>query len=202
MKAEIDRSKASFKLDLIETANADPEIKSSDLRLLIAYVSVIEWPSAKAWLSMTLARAKTGLSERQFWTSRARLLGGNDAKRAYLKPVRGSAKVGSFTIINPWRQEALDHIKVMTGHYIETEKHRKAVSRNKQSVSRNDNLSLQKLQGHKPHCPCKFCSPVPAEIAGKYPSISTPRKNEVREEGNQSPNVVLLMHHMKRSAGL
>ena len=66
MKAELDRSKASFKLDLVETANADPALNPADLKVLAAYVAVMAWPSCKAWLAAAQAMAMTGLSDRQF----------------------------------------------------------------------------------------------------------------------------------------
>jgi hypothetical protein len=189
MKREFDKSKASFKLDLIETANADPMVTAADLKLLAAFISVMEWPTCKTWLSTTLARAKTGLSERQYWTSRARLSGKNDAKRPYMIPARMGGKVAAFKLINPWREEAIEHVGVMTDYYRERERQRKEKSRSKKSVSQKGNSSLQSVQGHKPGCPCKICSPVPAEFADKYPSVSTP-KIIGREETDLGSNVL------------
>ncbi|KQZ25832.1 hypothetical protein ASD50_20630 [Mesorhizobium sp. Root552] len=175
MKRELDRSKASFKLDLMETANADPMVTGADLKLLSAFVSVMEWPSCRAWLSPVLARAKTGLSERQYWTSRARLAGDNKAKRPYLIPAKGGQAVASFKLINPWREEAIEHVIAMTAYHKESERQRKAKARKKKSASKSEDLSLQSVQGHEPGCPCRICSSVPAEFADKYPSCSTPK---------------------------
>lgn len=203
MKAKLDKSKASYKLDLIETANADPMVTAADLKLLAAYASVMEWPSCKAWLSVTLARAKTGLSERQYWTSRARLSGKSRNKnkpcRQYLIHAHGAESVTEFKLINPWRDEAIDHVAAMTAHFQAAERHRKATRRAKKTAQEAAELSLYSMQGHEPSCPCTQCSPVPALSAGKYPSDSTPMKKGSREEEPLGSNVVLFNGERKAS---
>ncbi|ESZ17550.1 hypothetical protein NKI32_19850 [Mesorhizobium sp. M0761] len=189
MKKELDTSKASFKLDLIETANADPVMTAADLKLLAAYMSVMEWPSGKAWLSITLGCAKTGLSERQYWTSRTRLAGKNEAKRPYMIAAGGSGTVDAFKLINPWRDEAIEHVAAMTAFHRERLRQQKAKSRLKKITSQTSDVSLQPLQGHNPGCHCKICSPVTATIADKYPSDSTPRK-EGAGKNNPGSNVL------------
>ena len=194
MKKELDRSKASFKLDLLETANADPMISPYDFRLLSAYVALMEWPSCRTRLSPSLAMSKTGIGERQFWISRACLAGKNPESRAYLIPGKRLPN-GSQTyhLINPWRDEAMAHVEAMTAYHREVARYKKAKKR--------EQAPLQNMQGHLMGCSCIICSAVPARCADDYPSMITPRKKGVREEGDQSPNVVLLKDHVKRSAG-
>lgn len=190
MKKELDRSKASFKLDLIETANADPMVRPADFKVLAAYAAVLKWPSCKTWLTPTLAQAMTGLSERQFWNSRARLTGNNPEKRAYLIPTRKIENTATFLLINPWRDEALEQIEAMARYHREVARQKKAKERAA--------LSLQNLQGHEEGCPCKFCSPVPANSAGNTPLMITPRKKESRGEDEKGAKVVNMADHRRR----
>lgn len=193
MKQEMDRSKASFKLDLIETANADPMVSASDLKVLIAYVSVMEWPSCRTWLAASLAQAMTGLSERQFRSSRACLLGKNAAGRAYLVTARQSGKVAAYRLINPWRDEARQHIAAMTDYHKEVERQKKAGKRSALSrqnlQGQNTEMSLQDLPGQNDACPGKICRSVPAEFAAYTPSVITP-KNIGRGQTDPGSNVV------------
>lgn len=179
MKKELDRSKASFKLDLIETANADPVVTASDLKLLAAYVAVMAWPSHKTWLVESLATAKTGLSHGQFWKSRARLLGKNEEKRAYLIAIRQGGKVATYKLINPWRDEAMELIDAKLAYNREVERQRKAAKRAKSSVQNLEgqkaDLSLQNLDGQNHPCPSRIWSFVPPKNGGNNPSVSTPR---------------------------
>ncbi|TIQ86447.1 MAG: hypothetical protein E5X38_15980 [Mesorhizobium sp.] len=181
MKEELDSSKASFKLDLIETANADPMLSPSDFKLLSAYVAVLKWPSCKTWLAASLAMAMTGLSERQFRISRACLLGKNEAGRAYLVPARSAGKIATYRLVNPWRDEARQHIAAITAYHKEVERQKKAKKR--------AGLSLQNLPGHKADCPCKICRSVPANSAAYSPLEITPREEEAGEE-NHGSNVI------------
>lgn len=142
MKKELDKSKASFKLDLIETANADPVVTASDLKLLAAYVSVLEWPSCKTWLVESLATAKTGLSHGQYWKSRARLLGKNEEKRAYLIAIRQCRKVATYKLVNPWRDEALELIDAKLAYHREVERQRKAAKRAATSLQKMGKVPL------------------------------------------------------------
>lgn len=193
MRRDLDRSKGSFKLDLIETGNADPMLSASDLKVLVAYASVMEWPSCRTWLAASLAMAMTGLSERQFRSSRACLLGKNDAGRAYLLPARQSGKVVAYRLINPWRDEALQHIAAMTDYHKEVERQKKAGKRS--VLSRQDlqgqtaEMSLQNLPGQNRTCPGKICRSVPAEFAAYTPSVITP-KNIGRGQTDFGSNVV------------
>jgi len=192
VKKELESSKASFKLDIIETANADPMVSPADLKVLVAFISVMEWPSCKAWLASTLGQAKTGLSDRQFRESRDRLSGKNDAKRAYLLAARKARRVSTFVLVNPWRDEALDHIEAMLGHKREVERQRKATKRAA--------LSRQNVPGQN--------GPVPAEFAGlsrQNLPPSTPygepqEKRVDREEDHLGGNVVPFNAISRRSA--
>lgn len=191
MKKDLDRSKASFKLDLLETANADPTVSPADFKVLAAYASVLEWPSCRTWLAASLARAMTGLSERQFRTSRGRLLGKNDAKRAYLTPARRGGKVAAYKLVNPWRDEALEHVAAMTGYHKEVERQKKAIIR--------ADLSRQNLQGQEPTCPGKICRSVPAEFAAYTPSVIPPKKKGGHIEQPKAGTVVLLSDHRRKA---
>jgi hypothetical protein len=190
MKKELDKSKASFKLDLIETANADPILSGSDLKLLVAYASVMKWPSCRTWLAASLAQAMTGLSERQFRSSRACLLGKNDFKRAYLLPATRSGEVAAYRLINPWRDEARQYVEAMTAYHREVERQKKAAQRSA--------LSRQNLPGQNTPCPGKICRSVPAKFAAYTPKVITP-KNIGREETDLGTNVLSFTNPRKAS---
>ncbi|TIQ96698.1 hypothetical protein [Mesorhizobium sp.] len=175
MKAELDRSKASFKLDLIETANIDPMLTPADFKVLAAYVAVMAWPSCKTWLAAPLGMAMTGLSHGQFWKSRARLLGENDERRAYLVEARGRPqKIAAYHLVNPWRDEARERVKAMTAYHREVDREKKL---KKQAAA-----SLQKVEGQNEGGPSKNWSSVPPEFAGNIPLEITPREEEAGDE--------------------
>ncbi len=184
MKKDLDRSKASFKLDLIETANADPVVSPADFKLLSAYVAVMAWPSCKAWLVEPLGRAKTGLSHGQFWKSRNRLLGDNEEKRAYLIAVRHGGKVSTYKLINPWRDEARTLIDAMIDHHREVARQRKESKSATLSLQNLEGqeagLSVQKMEGQNNAVPPKKWSHVPPKNGAYYPSVITPRKKGSR----------------------
>lgn len=182
MKKELDKSKASFKLDLIETANADPLLSPSDFKVLAAYAAVMDWPSGRTWLAASLATAMTGVSDRQFRESRSVLRGKNAAGRAYLMPARKGGKIVAYTLVNPWRDEAKAHIEALTDYH-------KEVARQKKARQRAE-LSLQILPGQELACPGKICRSVPAKSAAYTPLMITPRKKGSREEGSLGSNVV------------
>lgn len=194
MKQELDRSKASFKLDVIETANADPMLTPADFKLLAAYVAVMDWPSHKTWLAESLAIAKTGLSHGQFWKSRSRLLGKNEERRAYLIAVRSNGKVAAYKLVNPWRDEAREHIEAMTAYHREAARQKKAAKRAAPSLQQMEGqsikLSLHSVEGQTPPCPSRIWGPVPPENGAYYPSMITPNEKGVRGEGNPVSNVV------------
>ncbi|MCO6386219.1 hypothetical protein [Aliihoeflea sp. 40Bstr573] len=128
-------SKASFKLDLIETVNADPMMEPSDLKLIAAYAALMQWPKREAWLSTSRARAMTGLSERAVTDSRRRLSGKNEMNRVYLKPVRKSGLTQVFRIENPWREDCRQHVAIRTEHFRESQAERQAERRRLKRVS-------------------------------------------------------------------
>lgn len=193
MKADFDKSKASFKLDLMETANADPMVSPADFKVLCAYAAVMKWPSGRTWLAASLAQAMTGLSERQFRSSRACLLGKNEARRAYLVPALRAGEVAAYRLINPWRDGARKHIEAMTAYHKEVERQKKASQRS--ALSRKNlhgqeaDLSLQDLPGQNESCPGKICRSVPAKFAAYTPKVITP-KNMSRNETGLGSSVV------------
>lgn len=204
MKTELHPLKSTFKLDLIETANADPMLSPADLKVLVAYVSVMEWPSCRTWLATPLAMAMTGLSERQFRSSRSNLRGKNEAGRAYLTPARRGGKVVAYSLVNPWRDDALAHIEAMTGYYREAARQKKAAQR---SVASRQNLpgqqadlSLQILPGQDGGCPGKICRSVPAKSAA-YNPVTYSQKEELRRgEIPLGSNVVPLDGRRRRAS--
>lgn len=182
MKRELDKTKASYKLDLIETANVDPVIKPADFKLLAAYVAVMEWPSCHAELAMTLAMAKTGLSDRQIELSKKRLLGKNEEGRAYLSPVRRRSNLARYMLVNPWRDDARDLTIAMLGHHQEVERQRKAKKRGL--------LSPQKSSGDKMSLSPENSSVMsPENSSGKYP-YEYPKEEKGRGETDLGSNVV------------
>jgi hypothetical protein len=193
MKKELEKSKASFKLDLIETANADPMLSPADFKVLSAYASVLEWPSCRTWLASSLATSMTGLSDRQFRDSRACLLGKNAAKRAYLVPIRQSGKVTKYQLFNPWRDEALAHIKAKTDYAREVARQKKEAQRaavSRQNVpGQESDLSRRNLPGQNVGCPGKICRSVPAKFAAYTPLLNPPRIIG-REEPDLGSNVL------------
>jgi len=182
MKKELDSSKASYKLDLIETANVDPIIKPADFKLLAAYVAVMEWPSCQCELAMTLAMAKTGLSGRQIELSKRRLLGKNEEGRAYLSPVRRRSNLSRYMLVNPWRDEARERTIAMLGYHQAVERQRKAKKRAL--------LSPQNSSGDKMGLSPENSSVMsPENSSGKYP-YEYPNKDKGREENSPGSNVV------------
>ena len=117
-------SKASFKLDLIETVNADPMMKPSDLALVAAHLTFMTWPDRLSWLSMSRARAATGMSERQIGYSRRRI-----AKRGYLKFVERRGTTSVFQIENTRTEDMRHHVALLTGNFREKQKNRQAERR-------------------------------------------------------------------------
>jgi len=202
MTREHDKSKASFKLDLIETANADPMVGPADFKVLCAYAAVIEWPSCKTWLASSLAQAMTGLSDRQFRDSRKRLLGMNDEGRAYLFPVRQDGKISKYRLFNPWHDEAEALIKTKLAYHREVARQKKAQQRAsapRQNLQGHEvEMSWQNLPGQNGACPGKFCRSVPANSAAYTPLVNPPRIIG-REETGLGSNVVPFNNPRKAS---
>lgn len=158
-------SKASFKLDLIETVNADPAMEASDVKLIAAYAAVMGWPKREAWLSSSRARAMTGLSERQVSNSRSRLAGQNKARRTYLSEIRKDGLTTVFRIENPWREDCRQHVAIMTEQFREGQKERQAERRRVVRVPAT-------VADTETDCPRNECSNVPATVAGNIPSYT------------------------------
>lgn len=193
MKAELDKSKASFKLDLIETANVDPMLTPADFKLLLAYVSVIQWPSCKAWLSEPLGMAMTGLNRAQFWKSRARLRGGNDEGRAYLLEARfRKQKVAEFNLVNPWRDEAIALRTAMMEYHREVVRQQKSTKR---AASSLQNLETQNRVG-----PSRIYKSVPPDNSSNTPLVNPPRKKGNRVENKPSANVVPFKRNPRKAS--
>lgn len=192
MKTELDRSKASFKLDLLETANADPMVTPADFKVLAAYVAVMSWPSCRAWLATSLAMAMTSLSDRQFEKSRARLLGRNAETRAYLTPIRQGGKIATYMLINPWRDEARAHIDAMLGYHREVARQKKARKR--------ASVSPKNVRGQDEACPRKIFGPVPEKNSDNTPLLNPPTKKEGRGETPLGSNVVPLDGRRRRAS--
>ena len=185
-----DARKASFKLDLIETANADPVLEASDLKLIAAYASVMTWPKREAWLSGSRARAMTGLSERQVSKSRARLVGKNVAKHAYLHEVRRNGLTTVFRIDNPFREKILIHISQKTEYLRERQRDRQVERRRVQrAVLANSARTKEDLSQSPRDCD------VPEMDAGNIPS-PTPQNIALKEESPSEMN-----SYAKQSAG-
>lgn len=181
MKKDLDTKKASFKLDLIETANVDPVIRPADFKLLAAYVAVLEWPSSQCELAMTLAMAKTGLSDRQIEKSRARLLGRNEEGRAYLCPVRRTSNSARYMLVNPWRDEARERTIAMLRYHQDAERQKKS----KKRASMSPNF----VRGQNGPVP-EFCSVMSPNSVRVSTPISTPTRKGVRGEVSLNSNVV------------
>ncbi|RWI46374.1 MAG: hypothetical protein EOQ93_29870 [Mesorhizobium sp.] len=190
MKAELDRSKAAYKLDLIETANVDPMVTQPDFKLLCAYVAVMAWPTCRTWLTAPLGMAMTGLSHGQFWKSRSRLLGENDAGRAYLVEARGNRqKVTAFHLINPWRDEARERVKAMMAYHREADRQKKSKKRAA--------ASLQAMEGQNAGCPSTLWSSVPPDCGGNTPLEIPPREEEA---GDEKPGANVVPFNIRRAS--
>jgi hypothetical protein len=172
---DADRNKASFKLDLIETVNADPLMKASDLKLIVAYSAMMQWPKREAWLSTSRARAMTGLSERQVISSRNRLTGGNDLKRKYLTELRRLGQSTVFRIENPWREDSRQHVAIETERHRERQAERQADRRRHARAVSANIADTEEAMSHSP----SECD-VPANIAGNIPSY-TPQNIALKE---------------------
>jgi hypothetical protein len=182
MNRGLDTSKASFKLDLIETANADPMVTPADFKVLSAYAALMKWPSCKSWLATTMAMAMTGLSDRQFEKSKARLLGKNEERRAYLTPIMHGGKVATFMLINPWRDEARVRVDAMLAYHREVARQKKATIR--------ASLSPNTIRGQEVACPRTQFGSVPELSSVNTPLLITPKEKKVRGEDARGSNVV------------
>lgn len=166
-----DKSKASFKLDLVETVNADPVMQPTDLSLLVAYLSMMSWPTCKSWLSTSRARAMTSLSERQIVTSRQRL-----QERGYMieeGTIQGTSKL--FRITNPRRDDMRQHVAIMTDDYREKQATRQAERRRRSRPVPANSAETEEAMSQSPG----ECD-VSANSAGYYPSY-TPQDLALKE---------------------
>lgn len=166
----IDQAKGSFKLDLFETVNADPQMQPGDLALIVAYAQRMEWPRRLAWLSIAAARAMTGLSERQVNVARGRLL-----KRGYLedKGKRGVARL--FKIGNPRAAQMREHVSDATAYFREQIKDRQSSRRRKVRVC----AEIAPTESHVSQHPGD--SDVCANSAGNVP-VYTPQYLALKKE--------------------
>ena len=125
-------------------------------------------------------------------------------RRAYLRPARRGGSVTAYSLINPWRDEAIVHVEAMTAYHKEVERQRKATKRaslpRPNIPGREAEMSLQILPGHEPGCPGKICRPVPAEFAAYYPSGSTPKKRGSRKDKGQGAEIINITNHLRRPA--
>lgn len=166
-------SKASFKLDMIETVNADPLMQPSDLALVAAHLCVMSWPERRAWLSTSKARAMTGLSERQIVNSRARI-----AKRGYftLDGLYGTTKI--FRLENNRLEDMRQHIVITTTYLKEIQKdrqtERRRLARTVYANSAETEIGCHAAQGD--------CD-VSANSAGNIPSLP-PQNIALKGEGH------------------
>jgi hypothetical protein len=166
-----DKSKASFKLDLIETVNADPKVKQpSDLKLLAAYCSVMGWPKRRAWLSTSRARAMTGLAESQVSTSRKRL-----QEQGYLKEDGTERGTKAFILENPRRDDIRQHIAILTEHLRDKQAERQATRRaHWKAVSANSGDTPEPMSHSPSECD------VSPNSGGNIPSY-TPQNIALKE---------------------
>ncbi|RWE11559.1 MAG: hypothetical protein EOS61_15630 [Mesorhizobium sp.] len=171
-EAKVEASKASFKLTLIETVAADPLLQPSDLSLTVAYLAFLTWPARKVWLTTTAARARTGLSERQIATSRARLL-----DRKYLvdtETKKGFSQV--FRVDNPRAEEMRDHVVYTVENLKEQMAARQADRRRLARIVPAEIAETDETMSHAPSA----CD-VPAAIAEEIPPY-TPQDMAMKEE--------------------
>lgn len=176
---EIDRAKGAFKLDLIETVAADPLLEGSDVEMIVAYASVMSWPKREAWLSISRARAKTGLSERQISKCRLRLSGvarkGEDkAYRPYLVALRQEGLTTIYRVDNPWLENSREHVAMATDFYREKQSERQKERRRTKHVPAK-NADTQEPMSHS-----HGVGNVPAINAGNIPSY-TPQYLALKE---------------------
>ncbi|UVC12842.1 hypothetical protein [Mesorhizobium onobrychidis] len=164
-------SKASFKLDMIETVNADPQMQPSDLAVVAAHLCVMSWPERRAWLSTSKARAMTGLSERQIVNSRARI-----AKRGYLVQdgLYGTTKI--FRLENDRLEDMRQHVVITTEYLKEIQKDRQTERRRLARVVHANSAETENAC----HAAQGDCD-VPANSAGNIPSLP-PQDIALKEE--------------------
>lgn len=165
------RSKASFKLDLIETVAADPAMQPSDLALVVAYVAMMQWPSREAWLSTSRARAASGLSERQVNNSRARL-----QERGYFEPVRMQGTTKIYRIANPHRADIRQHVAITTEHLKAEQNERQSVRRRLWKARHANSAETEEPLSQSPG----ECD-IPANFAGNFPVESPEYSSEGKE---------------------
>jgi hypothetical protein len=171
-----DTAKGSFKLTMLETVAADPQMKPADLALVVAYCSQLQWPKRTAWLATSLARAKTGLSERQINVSRSRLL-----KRGYLVD-RGKHGLNRlFELVNENAADMQMHVREATEFYREQVKFRQASRRAAiKAVGANSAATERPMSQHPGE------RDVPAKNAGNIPSL-TPQNRALKREQHLDP---------------
>jgi hypothetical protein len=171
--SDADRSKASFKLDLIETVNADPKMQASDLKLVVAHLSVMSWPKRTAWLSISRARAMTGLSERQIINSRKRV-----RERGYLSVPPSDPDARVFTLENPRRDDMRQHVAILMDHLKNQQAERQAERRRHAKAVTANSADTEEAMSQSP----SECD-VSANFAGYYPSYPS----EYSSEGRTTP---------------
>ena len=146
---------------LIELVNADPKVRQhSDVKLMIAYISVMSWPRRRAWLSTSLARAKSGLSEAQVITSRKRLV-----ESGYLKPDGSECGTRAFIVENQRPVDIRQHVLLTAEFYRDKQAERQAARRAHVQAVSPENGETEKAMSQHSMENCDV-SPNPG---GKYP---------------------------------
>ena len=120
-----DTSFTSWKLDLLETVNADPQCDGACLKVVEAYLHFARRDTHRAWLSILDLQTRTALSQPTISKARQKL-----ADLGYLVADGFSASgATAFVITNRRREIVSDHMLVAKETLREREANRKATKR-------------------------------------------------------------------------
>lgn len=126
------KSLTSWKLDLLETVNADPMTTPTDLAIVEAYLHFVRAKSRTAYLSALSLRVRTGIASAETVTARRKVL----VKLGYFVP-NGRTKTGIevYQIVNARQNIVLDHVTIASEKLREMDAERKKAFREKRRIA-------------------------------------------------------------------
>lgn len=186
---KIEPSFATWKFELLDTMNGDPELSGSHLQVMLPYLRFCDGPSKAVFLSMTDLRIKTGLAQATIREVKKTL-----QRLGYLEK-RGFADCGAdlFAIRNP-RKELVSSIRLGKSSALRRiDADRKAKLRLRMLAKReaSHEVSPSNSEGPVSSVPLKMHRLSPSEFEGKYVSTNTELSSmEERNhtQVNQSPS--------------
>lgn len=183
-KKKKDTSFATWKFELENTINADPQTDGECLQILRAYLDFMGSPDGRPYRSLIDLKVATSLAENTIISRRRRLV-----SLGYFRP-DGKTSDGAtrFQIINARGNIVLDHqtISRETLRRLEAEKKEKVREKRRKarpSPSRDEGpLSPSPDEGPKPVWPLTGCRDSPSRHEGNYVENTVEAYSSEREE--------------------